>query len=370
MTTQPKVTPADTPLLELRDVGKFFRARQGIFNTRRAATVRAVDGVSFAIQPGETLALVGESGSGKSTVARLALRLIDPSAGSIRFQGTDITRSGERQLRALRRSMQMVFQDPYASLNPRMNVRQILEEPLIVHGLGKAEERHHRVDELLALVNLSPYHGNRYPHEFSGGQRQRIGIARALALEPQLVVCDEPVSALDVSIQAQVVNLLQDLQRRLGLAYLFIAHDLAVVKHMADRVAVMYLGKLMELAPADALFATPRHPYTRMLLSAIPRPDPDYRLERQAVVGELPSPTNPPSGCRFHTRCPYVIARCRTEEPVLTDDSQGHAVACHRADEIPVATDLVRDTLTPERTARRLALYAQRSKPAAPVGQT
>ncbi len=362
MKPTPSTPHAQPPLLELHDVGKYFRAKQGIFSAGRAGTVRAVDGVSFAIQPGETLALVGESGSGKSTVARLALRLIDASSGRIAFRSTDITTMGESQLRPLRRSMQMVFQDPFASLNPRMNVRQILEEPLIVHKLGDAAERRKRVDALLSLVNLAPWQASRYPHEFSGGQRQRIGIARALALEPELVVLDEPVSALDVSIQAQVVNLLQDLQRRLGLAYLFIAHDLAVVKHMADRVAVMYLGKLMEVAPAHSLFATPRHPYTRMLLSAIPRPDPDYRVARQAVRGELPSPTNPPSGCRFHTRCPFVIDRCRSEVPELLDNTPGHAVACHRVNDIPVALDLTRDTPTPDRTAKRLALYAQRSK--------
>lgn len=348
-----------SPLLELRQVGKSFPIRHGLFSRRRGGLVHAVDGVSLQVQRGETLALVGESGSGKSTVARLALRLLPASAGTVHFQGRNITALAERDLRPLRRSMQMVFQDPFASLNPRMNVRQILEEPLIVHQLGDADHRRARVDDLLRLVNLTPDHGLRYPHEFSGGQRQRIGIARALALEPELIVCDEPVSALDVSIQAQVINLLQDLQQRLGLAYLFIAHDLAVVKHMADRVAVMYLGKLMELAPAAALFARPRHPYTRMLLSAIPRPDPSYRLDRQTVSGELPSPTNPPPGCRFQTRCPYATQRCRAETPELLAGPDGHAVACHHAADLPPAGNLVHDSVIPPKAAQRLALYDQ-----------
>ena len=349
-----------TPLLEVQGLAKHFAARSGMFAARNAGTVRAVDDVSFTVHRGETLALVGESGSGKSTTARLALRLIEPTAGTIRFEGVDITRHTERQLRAARRRMQMVFQDPYASLNPRMTVRQILEEPMIVHGVGDAAQRRARVAELLGLVNLSEHHAGRYPHEFSGGQRQRIGIARALALEPDLVVCDEPVSALDVSVQAQVVNLLKDLQARLGLTYLFISHDLAVVKHMSDRIAVMYLGSIVETGPKAEIFDNPRHPYTRMLLNAIPRPDPRFHVERQSFDGELPSPTNPPSGCRFHTRCPYAIERCATEAPQSTDVAPGHVAACHRLHELPPMSHDAAPRPTRDKAALRLALYARR----------
>jgi oligopeptide transport system ATP-binding protein len=349
-----------TPLLEICDLTRHFAGASGIFGGKGAGVVRAVDGVSFQLFPGETLALVGESGCGKSTTARLALRLIEPTSGKILFEGNDITQLEGAALRALRRRMQIVFQDPFASLNPRMTVGQILEEPLILHRIGDRAARRARVAELLALVGLAAYHAQRYPHEFSGGQRQRIGIARALAVEPALIVCDEPVSALDVSIQAQVVNLLKDLQNRLGLAYLFIAHDLAVVKHVADRVAVMYLGQIVELAGKDALFADPSHPYTRTLLSAIPRPDPHRVGARQIPGGDVPSPMNPPAGCRFHTRCPFVIERCRHEVPLLRPTGEGHLTACHRVAELPPAGDLTAASLLPPMAAKRLALYAAR----------
>ena len=352
------------PLLDVENLAKHYEARTGLILGSAVGVVRAVDGVAFALHPGETLALVGESGCGKSTTARLVLRLIDPTAGTIRFEGADITALTGAPLRKLRRRMQIVFQDPFASLNPRMRVGEILEEPLIVHNIGDRAARRARVQELLKLVGLAAYHAERYPHEFSGGQRQRIGIARALAVEPALVVCDEPVSALDVSIQAQVVNLLKDLQARLGLAYLFIAHDLAVVKHMADRVAVMYLGQIVEQAPKDSLFADPRHPYTRTLLAAIPRPDPHRDRHRpvgsgDVAGGDVPSPMNPPDGCRFHTRCPFVIDRCRTEMPLLTPWRDGHLTACHRAADLPAIDETTASSVAPA-AAKRLALYAQR----------
>jgi oligopeptide transport system ATP-binding protein len=349
-----------TPLLEVGGLAKHYPMRRGLLIARTVGNVRAVDGVSFKLFRGETLALVGESGCGKSTTARLVLRLIEPTAGTVWFEGSDITTLRGDPMRKLRRRMQIVFQDPFASLNPRMTVAEILEEPLIVHGIGNAVARRARVEELLGLVGLAPYHAGRYPHEFSGGQRQRIGIARALAVEPALVVCDEPVSALDVSIQAQVVNLLKDLQSRLGLSYLFIAHDLAVVKHVADRVAVMYLGRIVEIGPKDEVFANPRHPYTRVLLSAIPRPDPHRKLARQVAGGDVPSPTDIPQGCRFHTRCPFVIDRCRTEDPALHTVQDNHLSACHRAEELPPAEAMDTLHVTAPAAARRLALYADR----------
>ena len=347
-------------LLDVVGLAKHYPIRRGLVLPKTVGMVRAVDGLSFRLQRGETLALVGESGCGKSTTARLVLRLIEPTAGAIRFEDKDITSMTGSALRALRRRMQIVFQDPFASLNPRMTVGQIVEEPLSVHRIGDRPARRARVADLLALVGLSPYHSSRYPHEFSGGQRQRIGIARALAVEPALVVCDEPVSALDVSIQAQVVNLLKDLQARLGLSYLFIAHDLAVVKHVADRVAVMYLGRIVEIGPKARVFANPRHPYTRVLLSAIPRPDPHRKLARQVPGGELPSPADIPAGCRFHTRCSFVIDRCRTEDPALRPIETAHLAACHRADDLPEAASVEENRPAPPLAAKRLALYAQR----------
>jgi oligopeptide transport system ATP-binding protein len=314
------------PLLVARDLVKHFPVRKGLFG-RVSAQVKAVDGVSLEIAAGETLALVGESGCGKSTLGRMLLRLIDPTSGSVAFMGEELTKLSESEMRARRRHMQIVFQDPYASLNPRMTVADIVGEPLKLHAVVPAGERQTRIAELLRLVGLRPEHAQRYPHEFSGGQRQRIGIARALAAEPKLIVGDEPVSALDVSVQAQVINLLKDLQGRLGLALVLIAHDLAVVKHVATRVAVMYLGRIVETGPADEIFARPRHPYTQALVAAIPRPDPGAPRRQLLLDGDVPSPIDPPPGCRFHTRCPHAQPRCRAEDPTLAGD--GRAVACH-----------------------------------------
>jgi len=314
------------PLLRAEDLRKYFAVRKGFFGHAKGF-VHAVDGVSFDLAVGETLALVGESGCGKSTVGRLLLRLIEPTAGRVWFAGEDLTALDSEAMRERRRAMQVIFQDPYASLNPRMTVAQTLAEPLALHGLAPGR-RKARAAELLALVGLAPQHAQRYPHEFSGGQRQRIGIARALAVEPRLIVCDEPVSALDVSIQAQVINLLMDLQRRLGLSYVVIAHDLAVVKHIATRVAVMYVGQIVEYADTRALFGEPRHPYTQALLSAIPVPEPALRRRRIILAGDVPSPIDPAPGCRFRPRCPHARARCETETPPLESDGS-RAVACH-----------------------------------------
>ena len=323
-----------TALLEVEGLVKHFVAARSVFG-RATAFVKAVDGVSFSLDAGKTLALVGESGCGKSTVSRLMLRLIEPDSGQIRFEGRDLLAFDANQLRAFRRDAQIIFQDPYASLNPRMTISQILTEPLALHDLVSASRRHQRVEELLQLVGLEPRFARRYSHEFSGGQRQRIAIARALAVEPKLIICDEPVSALDVSIRSQILNLLRDLQDRLGLAYIFVSHDLAVVKHIADRVAVMNLGGIVEMANTEALFASPRHPYSRALLSAIPVPKPRAKRSRILLQGEMPSALNPPAGCRFHTRCPYVIERCRIEPPELLGDKSGHLTACHRTAELP-----------------------------------
>ena len=315
------------PLLEVKDLVKHYAVRGGVLR-RQVGTVHAVDGVSFSVGVGETLGLVGESGCGKSTVARTVLRLVEPTSGSIKLNGTDITPLSKSELRPVRRSMQIVFQDPFASLNPRMTAGDIVGEPLGVHGLASGEERQARVAELFRQVGLRPDQMKNYPHQFSGGQRQRICIARALALGPELIVCDEPVSALDVSIQAQVINLLIDLQRNHGFSYLFIAHDLAVVAHISHRVAVMYLGRIVEIADKTELFANPRHPYTQALLASVPMANPKTKRLRPQVDGDVPSPINPPSGCAFHTRCRYVMDRCKTERPALVDAGTRHQVAC------------------------------------------
>jgi peptide/nickel transport system ATP-binding protein/oligopeptide transport system ATP-binding protein len=321
------VSDAQPALLEVKDLVKHYPVRSGVLR-RRAGTVHAVDGVSFSLRPSETLGLVGESGCGKSTVARSVLRLIEPTSGHIAIDGIDITRLNKSELRPVRRSMQIVFQDPFASLNPRMRAGDIVGEPLAVHGLASGEQRQARIAELFQQVGLRPDQMRNFPHQFSGGQRQRICIARALALSPRLIVCDEPVSALDVSIQAQVINLLIDLQRRHGLSYLFIAHDLAVVAHISHRVAVMYLGRIVEIAGKDQLFRNPRHPYTRALLASVPLPDPRQKQPAPLVDGDVPSPVDPPTGCAFHTRCRYAMAQCKTERPALRDVGAGHQVAC------------------------------------------
>jgi peptide/nickel transport system ATP-binding protein/oligopeptide transport system ATP-binding protein len=314
-------------LLEVSDLKKHYPVRSGVLR-RQVGTVHAVDGVSFSVGVGETLGLVGESGCGKSTVARSILRLVEPTSGSIRLNGRDITRLGKSEMRPNRRSMQIIFQDPFASLNPRMTAGDIVGEPLTVHGLAVGEAKRKRVAELFEQVGLRPDQMHNYPHQFSGGQRQRICIARALSLGPSLIVCDEPVSALDVSIQAQVINLLIDLQRAHGFSYLFIAHDLAVVAHISHRVAVMYLGRIVEIADKTALFANPRHPYTQALLASVPVANPKAKRLTALLQGDVPSPINPPSGCAFHTRCPYVMERCRLETPRLADVSGQHQVAC------------------------------------------
>jgi oligopeptide/dipeptide ABC transporter ATP-binding protein len=321
------------PLLDVRNLVKHFPIGGGMF-TKPVGVVRAIDGVSFSIRRGETLGLVGESGCGKTTTGRCILHLERPTSGSVVFEGIDMVTLDAAALRAVRRRIQVIFQDPYSSLNPRMTIAQILAEPLKVHGIRRDKgERELRVRELLTQVGLLPQHGKRYPHQLSGGQRQRVGIARALAMEPALIVCDEPVSALDVSIQAQIINLLEELQARLGLTYLFIAHDLSVVRHISDRVAVMYLGKIVELADRKAIYEEPLHPYTRALLSAVPIPDPRIEAKRERTVlrGEVPSPLNPPSGCVFHPRCPIAVERCSAAVPSLREIRPGHWAACHLA---------------------------------------
>jgi oligopeptide transport system ATP-binding protein len=325
------VTTASSPLLEVTDLVKHFPVKSGIVVDRVVAHVKAVDGVSLVINEGETLGLVGESGCGKSTLSRTILQLITPTSGSVRFRGEELVGRSRRSLRPVRREIQMIFQDPYASLNPRKRIGQIIGEPIELHGLASGRDVNRRVQELLDRVGLSPEHASRYPHEFSGGQRQRIGIARALGLQPKLIIADEPVSALDVSVQAQIVNLLKDLQEELGLSYLFVAHDLGVVRHVSDRVAVMYLGRIVESAPAATLYDHPVHPYSNALLSAVPIPDPKLNTERERLVleGDVPSPIDPPSGCHFHTRCPWADQVCDVDDPVLEEIEVEHLAACH-----------------------------------------
>jgi oligopeptide transport system ATP-binding protein len=321
----------ERPLLEVEHVVKHFPIKSGILIDREVGRVRAVDDVTFSVAAGETLGLVGESGCGKSTLARTILQLLQPTSGSVVFDGQDIVGLKGKKLQPLRRQMQMIFQDPYASLNPRKRISQIIGEPLVLHGEASKSELKPRVQALLERVGLNPEHYTRYPHEFSGGQRQRIGVARALALQPKLIIADEPVSALDVSIQAQIINLLEDLQNEFDLTYIFVAHDLGVVRHVSDRIAVMYLGKIVEIGPADAVYANPIHPYTLSLLSAVPIPDPRENANRTPVVleGDVPSPANPPSGCRFHPRCPYATEICSDVEPELIHHGGGHWAACH-----------------------------------------
>lgn len=317
------------PLLEVRNLVKHFPVTAGTFFARRTGVVRAVDGVSFAIPKGTTVGLVGESGCGKSTVARLLLRLIEPTSGEVWFGETELTKASPEQIRRLRREMQIVFQDPHSSLNPRRRVGDIIGRPLVIHGLANKRQATERVHELLSLVGLSPAMANRFPHEFSGGQRQRIGIARALALNPSFVVLDEPTSSLDVSVQAQILNLLNDLKQNLGLTYLFVSHNLSVVEYFCDLTLVMYLGKIVEAGPSDVLHAEPLHPYTKALMSAVLVPEVGQQRERIVLTGEIPSPMNPPQGCRFHTRCPYAMDVCKVVEPALSEQATGHQVACH-----------------------------------------
>ncbi|MDG4770252.1 oligopeptide/dipeptide ABC transporter ATP-binding protein [Solwaraspora sp. WMMD792] len=326
----------EQPLLSVTDLRVHFPVAGGGLRRRQHAVVRAVDGVSFTVAAGETLGLVGESGCGKSTTGLGLLRLVEPTGGRVSVRGTEVTALRRRDLRAMRRHLTMIFQDPYASLDPRMTIGSVVAEPLAVHGLHRGSRaRRHRVGELLELVGLDPDHAHRHPHEFSGGQRQRVGIARALACEPELIVADEPIAALDVSIQAQIINLLEDLRDELGLAYLFIAHDLAAVGHLSDRIAVMYLGRIVEVADRATLFARPAHPYTRALLSAVPLPDPVAERARERIIlrGSVPSPADPPSGCNFRTRCPAAFDRCAVDDPVLTARGDGHLAACHLSDD-------------------------------------
>ncbi len=324
--------PEEQALVEVKELRMWFPITQGIILQHRVGEIKAVDGLTFTIRKGETLGLVGESGCGKSTTGRAILQLYRPTDGQVTFDGTELTTLKGEALRKMRRRMQMIFQDPYASLNPRMTVGNIVGEPLEVHNILKGKERRERVQELLEVVGLNPYFVNRYPHEFSGGQRQRIGVARALAVQPDFIVCDEPISALDVSIQAQIINLLEDLQSKFGLTYLFIAHDLSVVRHISDRIAVMYLGKIVELTTRDELYNNPLHPYTKALLSAVPIPDPVVEEKRRRIIleGDVPSPANPPSGCHFRTRCSLATEQCAEQDPEWRDVGADHWVACHR----------------------------------------
>lgn len=329
----------NTPLLKVEHLYKEFPTGSGFLAGKFSKkVVSAVNDISFEIHAGETFGLVGESGCGKSTTGRAIMHLDPPTAGKVYFEGRDISKMNKKELKDMRREMQFIFQDPYASLNPRMTIGEIISEPMVIHGIGTPEERTERVRELLDVVGLNPEHINRYPHEFSGGQRQRVGIARSFILRPKLIICDEPVSALDVSIQAQVLNLLKELQRQYGTAYLFIAHDLSVVQHISDRVAVMYLGKMVELSDWKSLYAQPSHPYTQSLLSAVPIPDPDVQKNRKRIIlaGDPPSPIDPPSGCRFHTRCPIAQAKCAEEAPEFSEIENGHFCACHFAQPFPI----------------------------------
>jgi oligopeptide/dipeptide ABC transporter ATP-binding protein len=325
---QASTVPAKNDFLVVDGLKKYFPIRTGLLQ-RVTANVKAVDGVSFSIRDGECLGLVGESGCGKTTVGRTILRLIEPTAGHVYFDDADIAKADRKTFKKMRRNMQIIFQDPYSSLDPRVPIGQSIEEGLVIHGLGSKDERQHAVMDMLKKVGLEKYHAERYPHEFSGGQRQRIGIARALVLQPKFLVCDEPVSALDVSVQSQVLNLLKELQREFGLTYLFIAHNLSVVEHISDRVAVMYLGKMAELTSREELYLNPLHPYTKALLSAIPIPQPKLKRERIVLKGDVPSPVNPPSGCRFHTRCPIAVDICKQQEPQFVEKVPDHWVACH-----------------------------------------
>jgi oligopeptide/dipeptide ABC transporter ATP-binding protein len=352
--------------LEVRSLKKYFPIKKGLLG-REVARVHAVDDVTFSVREGETLGLVGESGCGKSTLGRTIVRLLEPTSGDVVFEGRSIAKLKRRQLRPLRREIQMVFQDPYASLNPRKRVGSIIAAPMEIHGIGDSKDRRKRVQELLEVVGLSPEHYNRFPHEFSGGQRQRIGVARALALRPKLIVADEPVSALDVSIQSQMLNLLEDLQNDFALTYIFIAHDLGVVRHVSDRIAVMYLGKIVELSPAAELYERPIMPYTEALLSAVPIPDPDLSEQRERIVlqGDVPSPINPPSGCRFHPRCRYMTDVCREIEPPLVEYGNGHLAACHH----PLNVD--KETLARAEVSARHTPEAadEAAKPSEPAGK-
>jgi oligopeptide transport system ATP-binding protein len=358
------------PLVEVKSLKKYFPIHAGVLD-REVARVHAVDDVTFSVNEGETVGLVGESGCGKSTLGRCIVRLLEPTAGDVIFQGRSIGTLGARALRPLRRQMQMVFQDPYASLNPRKRVGTIVSDPLRIHGIGDRASRKQQVEKLLEAVGLSPEHYNRFPHEFSGGQRQRIGVARALALRPKLVVADEPVSALDVSIQAQMINLFEDLQEEFNLTYVFIAHDLSVVRHVSDRIAVMYLGKLVELSPAEELYTRPIMPYTEALLSAVPIPDPDLSDQRERIVleGDVPSPINPPSGCRFHPRCRYKTDVCAQIEPPLVDYGNGHLAACHHPLNVDSET-LARVAVSPRHTSEAADETALQQEPGKAVSRS